>query len=215
MIFENRVDAGKKLTEKLLEYKKQNPIVLALPRGGVPIGFEIAKRLKAPLDVLVVRKLGAPFNPEFGIGAIAPGDIRILDQTAIEHLGMSQDQVDQIEREEREELNRRIKKYRGSDSMPDIKDKTVILVDDGLATGVTARAAIKAVLGQHPKKLIVAIPVCALDSATGIRSIVRPMQDEVICLSTLYDFSAVGLCYKHFDQVGDAEVINLLKQSKK
>lgn len=215
MIYQDRVDAGKKLAERLIEYKNQNPIVLALPRGGVPIGYEIAKRLNAPLDVLVVRKLGAPSNPEFGIGAIAPGNVRVLDQTAIENLGISEADIKQVENKERAELNRRIKKYRGLYSIPDIKDKTVILVDDGLATGVTARAAVKAVLEQHPDRLIVAMPVCALDAVEGIRLIIRPMKDNIICLYTPYDFAAVGLWYQNFSQVSDEEIIKLLQKSKK
>lgn len=214
MLFEDRVDAGRKLAEKLILYKDQKSIVLALPRGGVPIGYEIAKILNVPLDVLVVRKLGAPFNPEFGIGAIAPG-VKILDQTTIEHLGISEGEIKQIEKSERKELNRRLKEYRGFDFLPDINGKTVILVDDGLATGVTARAAIKSVLLEIPRKLIVAIPVCSIDAIEGIRSIVRPLKDEVICLTTPFDFSAVGHWYKSFDEVSDLEVVNLLKRSQK
>lgn len=214
MLFTNRVDAGKKLAEKLVGLKPQNLVVLALPRGGVPIGYEIAKKLNAPLDVLVVRKLGAPLNPEFGIGAIAPENVKVLDQTAIEYLGISQHDIKKIENKERKELNRRIKEYRGTVSLPDIKDKTVILVDDGLATGVTARAAIKAILKQDPQKLVIAIPVCAFDALEGIRSLVRPLIDEVICLSAPYDLSAVGFWYKSFDQVSDLEVVNLLRNNK-
>ena len=209
MVFKDRTDAGCKLAEKLVEYRDQNPIVLALPRGGVPIGYEISKRLNAPLDVLVVRKLGAPLHPEFGIGAIAPG-VKILDKEVIENLGISEDDIARIEKKEREELNRRIKEYRGSATVLDIKNKTVILVDDGLATGVTAKAAIKAILNQHPQKLIVAMPVCASDAIEGIRSLVRPLKDKVIYLSTPHDFSSVGIWYETFDQVSDLEVINLL-----
>lgn len=214
MLFKDRVDAGKKLAEKLIGLKPQNLIVLALPRGGVPIGYEIAKKLNAPLDVLVVRKLGLPLNPEFGIGAIAPENVKVLDQTAIEYLGISQHEIKKIENKEKKELNRRIKEYRGMDPLPYVKGKTVILVDDGLATGVSARVAIKSVLKQKPQKLIIAIPVCAFDALEGIRSLVRPLKDEVICLSAPYDFSAVGFWYKSFSQVSDLEVVNMLRNNK-
>lgn len=212
MLFKDRNDAGKKLAKKLSKFKEQNLIVLSLPRGGVPIGWQIAKKLHAPLDVLVVRKLGAPSNPEFGIGAIADG-VRVLDEIAVKNLKLSRQDINNIESKERVELNRRIKEYRGSDSAINVKDKTVILVDDGLATGVTARAAVLAILQKKPQKLIVAMPVCALDSVEGIRSLLRPMKDQLICLSTPDDFSAVGLWYKNFSQVSDLEVIDLLKQS--
>lgn len=213
MLFDDRVDAGRKLADKLTELKSQNPVVLALPRGGVPIGYEIARALDAPLDVLVVRKLGAPMNPEYGIGAIAPGNITVLDEAAVSDLGLSRDDLKKIELKEREELNRRLKEYRGTDSMPDLKDRVVVLVDDGLATGVTARAAIKAVLEQNPKRLIVAMPVCALDALEGIRQVLRPLKDEALCLTTPYDLSSVASWYKSFDQVSDQEVVRLLRQS--
>jgi putative phosphoribosyl transferase len=214
MIFDDRTDAGKKLAEKLRD-RGGDLIVLALPRGGVPVGFEIAKRLDTPLDVLVVRKLGAPHNPEFGIGAIAAGNVKILDQAAIEYLGITPEEIKDIEQKEQIELDRRIKEYRGLSSPADIKDKTVILVDDGLATGITIRAAIKAVLQQRPARLIVTLPVCPLDGVQGVRSILRPMKDDFICLSTPYDFSAVGYWYKSFDAVSDLEVVDLLEKSKR
>lgn len=210
MIFRDRIDAGQKLAQKLEVYKKENPVVLALPRGGVPIGFEIAKKLNAPLDVLVARKLGAPLNPEFGIGAIAEGSTEVLDQEIIDYLGLTKEEISQVEKVEQKELARRVKKYRGKSSLPKVTGKTVILVDDGLATGVTAKAAIKAILKRNPKKLIVAIPVCAADATDSLRSLVRPFVDEVVCLATPLDFAAVGLWYQNFGQVSDEEVINYL-----
>jgi putative phosphoribosyl transferase len=214
-MFEDRSEAGRKLAEKLSGQNLQNSIVImAIPRGGVPIGFEVARKLNVPLDVLVVRKLGAPFQPELGIGAIAPGNIRVLDQEIINDLDISQDEIEKIERKECQELERRIKVYRGTDSTADVNGKTVILVDDGLATGVSALAAIRAVLKQNPHHLIVAVPVCAGDVIARIRSAVRPGKDEVICLTTPKNLSAVGLWYKNFDQVSDQEVINLLRQSQ-
>ena len=214
MLFEDRVDAGKKLAKKLVKYASKNCLVLALPRGGVSVGFQVAKRLRVPLDVLVVRKLGAPSNPEFGIGAIASG-VKILDEEAIHNLGLSEDDITKIESKERAELNRRIREYRGTDLPLNVQGKTVILVDDGLATGITAKAAIEAVKKQDPQKLIVAMPVCALESMAGIRLMLRPRQDDLVCLSTPRDFSAVGLWYKTFNQVSDEEVVNLLRESQK
>lgn len=215
MIFQNRTAAGKKLAEKLLNFKASKPLVLALPRGGVPVGFEIAKRLKTPLDILAVRKLGAPGNSEFGIGAIAPGNIKILDEDSIEHLGITPSQIDKIAAVEKVELKRRLKLYRGSTSAPNLKDQTIILVDDGLATGVTARAAIQSVLLQNPKKLILAVPVCAHDTAESLLRMLRPTIDELLCLSLPYELRSVGAWYKDFSAVSDDEVIDLLKASRK
>lgn len=212
MIFQNRTTAGKMLAEKLLNFKASKPLVLALPRGGVPVGFEIAKRLKTPLDILAVRKLGAPSNSEFGIGAIAPGNIKILDEDSIKHLGITPSQIDKIAAMEKVELKRRLKLYRGSTSAPKLKGQTIILVDDGLATGVTARAAIKSVLLQKPKKLILAVPVCAYDTAESLRSLLRPTTDELVCLSLPHELRSVGAWYMDFSEVTDREVIGLLKK---
>lgn len=213
VLFVDRFDAGRKLAEKLGWLKVQDVIVLALPRGGVPVGYEIAKRLGAPLDVLVVRKLGAPKNSEFGIGAIAPENVRVLDETAIKALGVSAKEIEKVESAERNELGRRLRLYRGKASSPDLSVKTVILVDDGLATGVTAEAAIKYVLKYNPEKLVIAIPVCALDSVHRIQDMLRA-KDETVCLSTPHDFGAVGLWYRDFGQVTDEEVVSLLQENK-
>ena len=210
-MFRNRKDAGEQLAAKLAPYAAEDPIVLALPRGGVPIGYEIAKALDARLDVLVVRKLGAPFNPEFGIGAIAPGGVRVLDEAVITYLGLSTGDIERIERQERAELNRRVREYRSEGELPNIEGETVILVDDGLATGVTARAAVQAILQNNPRRLVVAIPVCALDSVHGLRAIMRDGVDEVVCLTASNDVAAIGFWYEDFSQVSDAEVINMLK----
>lgn len=214
MLFEDRKDAGQKLADELGKYRGKNTLVLALPRGGVPVGYEISRALGAPLDVLVVRKLGAPGNPEFGIGAIAPEGVRVLDADTIKRLGISGEELEKIESEEREELGRRVKEYRGTEKFPDLEGKTVILVDDGLATGVTARAAIKYILGKRAEKLVVAMPVCALDSVEAIHSIVRE-GDEVVCISTPFDFSALGLWYRNFEQVSDKQVVGLLRGTRK
>lgn len=214
-MYRDRSEAGKKLAARLLKYQGQNPLILVLPRGGVPVGFEIAKRLNAPLDVLVVRKLGAPAQPEYGIGAIAPGKVRILDQAAIESLGITDQEIGKIEKKEERELERRIRNYRGTNTIPNFNNKTIILVDDGSATGITAKSAIKSILKQHPLKLIIALPVCAQGAALEIRSGVRPMKDEVICLFVPEEFRAVGLWYQDFTQVSDEEVVKLLNEAKK
>ncbi len=214
MLFKDRIDAGARLADNLSEYRSQNPLVLALPRGGVPVGFQIAKALHLRLDVLVVRKLGSPGNPEFGIGAIAQEGIEILDKDAISYLGISNVEIEKVEDTERKELTRRVEKYRGNSSFPKLEDETVILVDDGIATGVTMMAAIMAVLHEAPIKLIVAVPVCSRKTMITVRAIIRPF-DEIVSLLTPDEFSTVGEWYKSFPQVTDEEVIQMLHQAKK
>ena len=141
-IFKNRTEAGKKLAEKLLPYKKENPLVLAMPRGGVPVGYEVATALGSPLDTIVARKIGAPFHPEFGVGAIAPGDVIILDEASIKAHDIKREELEAVIVREREEMGRRIAKYRSGEYVRGKKADTIIIVDDGLATGVSARAAI-------------------------------------------------------------------------
>lgn len=215
MIFPDRSQAGRRLAHSLQHYADDEGIVLALPRGGVPIGLEVAKALKFALDVLVVRKLGAPFNPEFGIGAIAPEGVRILDDAVIQSLRLHKDDIASIEKKERAELGRRVHVYRGNNSFPEVRDKTVIVVDDGAATGVTARAAVKAVLEKKPRKLIIAFPVCSSDAIEGLQLLIRRRVDKVMCLTTPWELGAVGAWYDNFNPVSDEEVIRLLKQAKK
>jgi len=203
MIFENRADAGRKLAEKLSGYKTENSVIFALPRGGIPVGREIAKKLKSPLKILVVRKLGAPLNPEFAIGAIAPGKIRILDQETIDYLKISAEEIAEIEGKERQELKRRVKKYHSRNCLQNIKNKTVILVDDGIATGMTMKAAVTAVLVKNPKKLIITVPVCAREAAEELKN----LADGFVCLSTPENFSAVGEWYQNFPQLTDEETM--------
>ncbi|MBI4363653.1 MAG: phosphoribosyltransferase [Candidatus Doudnabacteria bacterium] len=208
--FKDRNDAGKQLAKKLLQYKGKDCIVLALPRGGVIIGYFVAQILKCSLDVVVARKLGAPFNPEFGVGAIAPGGVTVLDQASIRALGIRQEDLGRVVIDETAEMKRRIKLYRGSRPPLDLKNKIAILVDDGLATGVTARAAIDFIKAQKPKKLILAVPVAAADTASQMRELV----DEFVCLLTPVDFMAVGLWYESFEQVTDEEVVKIMKEYK-
>jgi putative phosphoribosyl transferase len=214
LLFRDRHDAGRQLVEHLMRYKDENPVVLALPRGGVAVGYEIARALGAPLDVIVARKIGAPFQPEFGIGAIAPGGVRVIDERSVRALGISPDELEEITARESEEMTRRIQEYRGLDasgSMPDVRDRTVILVDDGLATGVTARAAIMAIKQERPRRLVLAMPVCAPQTAEALRAEVN----EVVCLALPEDFRAVGLWYENFEQLTDEQVIELLRRARR
>ncbi|MEW5803794.1 MAG: phosphoribosyltransferase [bacterium] len=209
MLFKDRVDAGQKLAQHLVQYRDERPLILALPRGGVVVGFEVASVLRAPLDVIIARKLGAPGMPEFGIGAIAPGGVLILDEHATRMLGISMEEIDSVVTREKEEMNRRINRYRGGRPMPEVQNRTVILVDDGIATGVTARAAIRTIRQQNPRKLILAVPVCAPDTARLLRSEV----DDFICIEMPPDFRAISLWYERFQQTSDEEVISLLNSS--
>ncbi|MCL4398088.1 phosphoribosyltransferase [Patescibacteria group bacterium] len=213
-MFEDRQDAGQKLAKKLAELDLKDPLIIALPRGGVPVGFEVAKQMRAPLEVLIVRKLGVPGNPEFGFGALASDGTLIVDQNIIDQLDLTGEEIKFVLSREMAELARRQKLYQLPDHSPAVAGREVVLVDDGLATGVSMRAAVQAVLKQNPQKLVVAIPVCSLDATTGIRSQLRP-QDEIICLATPLDFSAVGMWYQHFPQTTDEEVINLLNLARK
>ena len=207
--FADRRDAGRKLAARLDKYAGDNPIVLALPRGGVPVGYEIAKALHAPLDVFVVRKLGAPQQPELGIGAIAPGGLLILDADLVRDLGIPEEVINRIVSNETAEMERRLHRFRGDRPLPDLKDRTVLLVDDGLATGVTAYAAIKALRQVGPRQIVLAIPVCATQTA----HMIAPQVSEIVCLMTPPEFLAVGLWYANFEQTSDEEVIELLEQA--
>jgi len=209
MLFRDRTDAGRRLAQYLGHYQDKNPLILAMPRGGVVVGFEIATSLKASLDVIVARKIGAPGMPEYGIGAVAPGGVLILDEDSIRLLEIPKEEIDLIIEREREEMERRIRRYRQGRPMPKVQGQTVILVDDGIATGVTARAAIKAIQKQEPKWLALAVPVCAPDTARLLKAEVN----DFICLATPADFRAISLWYDNFQQVSDEEVVNLLHRS--
>lgn len=210
MVFEDRFDAGRKLVECLKDYKGSNSVVLALPRGGVPVGFEIAKRLHLSLEVIVVRKIGSPQNKELGLGAIAEGGVQILDGANLDLMGQALPGLHSEIRNEKEELIRRVNLYRKGNSLGSLEEKTVILVDDGLATGVTAQAAIAAVKRLEPEKIIFALPVCSPEAAFLLRGSV----DDLICLAQPLGFESVGRWYKDFSQVSDEEVINLLERAK-
>jgi putative phosphoribosyl transferase len=208
--FEDREDAGRRLAERLERYRDERPVVFALPRGGVPVGFEVSRTLGAPLDVFVARKLGAPGQPEFGIGAVAPGGVRVLNGNIVERLGIPYDYLEAVTRKEMAEVERRLRHFRGDRPEPDVRDRTVILVDDGLATGVTARAAVEALRRLGPRRLILAAPVCAAQTS----GLLGPEVDELVCLEAPSDLGAIGFWYRDFSQTSDEEVIELLEKAR-
>jgi putative phosphoribosyl transferase len=208
--FEDRRDAGRQLAEKLSRFKDEQTVVFALPRGGVPVGYEISRALEAPLDVFISRKLGAPGQPEFGIGAVAVGGVRILNQDVVRRLGIPDDYVEQITAQEIAEVGRRLRYFRGERPEPEVGGRTAILVDDGLATGVTARAAVQALRMRKPRSLILAAPVCAAQTAALFKTVV----DELICLESPSDLGAIGFWYRNFEQTSDEEVVELLERAR-
>ncbi len=208
--FADRRDGGRQLADQLLVMAKEKPIVIGLPRGGIPVAEEIAMALQAPLEALAVRKLGAPHNPEYGIGAIAEDGTRVFDEEALAVLGISGAVLEEIVGRETAELRRRTEAYRGQRQFPPLEDRTVIVVDDGVATGVTDTAALRAVRRRRPRKLILAVPVCAPDSAIRLRR----EADEMICLVEPQLLYGVGQWYADFAQVSDAEVVAALERSQ-
>lgn len=207
MRFKNRVDAGRQLADRLAEYAhRSDVIILALPRGGVPVAFEVASKLSVPLDVFLVRKLGVPGHAELAMGAIAAGGVEVLNEDLIRDIGIPQALVQQVAVRERLELERRDVLFRGTRQPPNVRDRTVIVIDDGLATGSTMQAAILALRQQAPARIVVAVPVGARDTCDALGR----LADAVVCLSTPEDFRAVGLWYEEFDQTSDEEVARLL-----
>lgn len=212
MRFHDRRHAGEDLAERLLVWASDgdilDPVVLALPRGGVPVAAVVARALGAPLDVLVVRKIGVPGHPETGIGAVAGDDEPMFDQRSLDMLGLTEADLARDVTRERAEVRRREQQYRQGRPAPAVRSKTVILIDDGLATGVTARAALRHLHRHAPARLILAVPVGAPDSVASLRT----EADDVICLYQPSAFYAVGQWYDDFDQVGDDEVIDTLSR---
>jgi len=208
MRFKDRRDAGRQLAERLKEYTgRSDVVVLALPRGGVPVAYEVAHRLRVPLDIFLVRKLGVPGHPELAMGAIAEGGVEVLSDDLIRDLGVPTALVRQVAAREKLELDRRDRQYRGGRSLAPVRDRVVILIDDGLATGSTMQAAVTALGQLSPSRIIVAVPVGARDTCARLQQ----FADEVVCLDTPEPFQAVGLWYEHFDQTTDEEVHRLLE----
>jgi len=211
MIFLNRVDAGRKLAKKLAGFaNRADVLVLGIPRGGVPVAFQVADELGVPLDVFVVRKLGVPAHEELAFGAIASGGIRIVDAQIVESMGISDLDIESIAAKEREELNRRDRVYRGSRPPLNLKGKTVILVDDGIATGASTLAAIAALKELKPARIVLAAPIAPASTYRRLRREV----DDLICLDTPDSFYAIGEFYEDFSQVSDEEVTKLLRLSR-
>jgi putative phosphoribosyl transferase len=209
--FKDRAQAGQLLGKKLMQYAgRSDVIVLGLPRGGVPVAHEIAKCLHAPLDVLVVRKLGVPGWEELAMGAIASGGIRVLNEGVIRNSSIPGEIIERAFARELEELHRRELCFRGHAGAPDVEGKVVILVDDGIATGSTARAAVEALRQQHPQKIVLAVPAASTDAA----ELLGPMVDEFIALLLPENFRAVGQYYDDFSQTTDAEVAALLAAAR-
>ncbi|NUR89798.1 MAG: phosphoribosyltransferase [Nonomuraea sp.] len=203
-LFADRAEAGELLAERLTETR--DPVVLALPRGGVEVAVPVVRRVGGVLDVLVTRKIGCPSMPELGVGAIAEGGEPVFDLTLLDRLGLTRESVADVVERERHELARRVEAYRGDRPLPSLEGREVIVVDDGLATGVTARAALRAVNAAGPARVTLAVPVGAPDTVAAMRQ----EADEVVVLMTPLDFRAVGQWYAHFDQLTDEDVLDLL-----
>jgi predicted phosphoribosyltransferase len=209
-VFRDRAEAGRVLAEQLAAYAdRPDVIVLALPRGGVPVGYEVAQALHAPLDVFLVRKLGVPGHEELAMGAVATGGVRVLNEQVLRALHIPEQVIDAVARWELEELARRERLYRGDRPPPDVHGRTVILVDDGLATGSTMLAAVRALRQQQPARIVVAVPIASSDTCELLRDEV----DDVICAATPDPFYAVGLWYENFEQLTDEEVRELLARA--
>jgi putative phosphoribosyl transferase len=211
MLFRDRAEAGRYVATLLKEYaNRPDVLVLALPRGGVPVAYEVARALNAVMDVFLVRKLGAPGHEELAIGAIATGGVRILNREAVIALAITDAQVESISAREQLELERRERDYRDTRPTADVHGRTLILVDDGLATGSTVRAAVKALRPQGPTRIVVAVPIGTPETCDELRSEV----DDVVCASTPEPFYAVGLWYHDFSPTTDDEVRDLLERSR-
>ncbi|MBD2678065.1 MULTISPECIES: phosphoribosyltransferase [Nostoc] len=207
MLFKDRRFAGQLLAKELAAYaNRSDVVVLGLPRGGVPVAFEVAKALNAPLDILVVRKLGVPDQEELAMGAIAPGGVRILNKHIINVVNISDEVIARVAVQEERELERREQLYRGNRPFPDLRGRTVILVDDGLATGATMWAAVVAVRKQQPAAIVIAVPVAAPETCEQL----EPEVDQIACVSKPSPFYSVGLWYENFPQTTDQEVRELL-----
>lgn len=209
--FRNRQDAGRLLSMELAAYAdRPDVLVLALPRGGVPVGFEVAEALRVPLDVFIVRKLGVPGQPEYAMGAIATGGVRVLNDSVVRMLDIDSADIEAITLQEQDELARRELLYRDGRPAPEVGNHTLLVVDDGLATGSTMRAAVQALRALRPTRIVVAVPTASAETCEQMRS----EADEVVCLQTPEPFRAVGLWYEDFSQTSDDEVRALLARAR-
>lgn len=210
MLFKDRTAAGQFLAGQLASYaNRPEVIVLGLPRGGVPVAFEVAKALNANFDVFLVRKLGVPGQEELAMGAIASGGVRVLNQAVVRSLRISTQTIDKVTHKEQQELARREQLYRDGQPEPTLENRTVILVDDGLATGATMRAAVMALREQHPAQIVVAVPISAPETCDQLKETV----DDILCAMTPQPFQSVGVWYENFSQTTDQEVRRLLNQA--
>lgn len=210
LVFKNRVHAGQLLAEVLMKHaNREDVIVLGLPRGGVPVAYEVARKLHAPLDVLVVRKLGVPGYEELAMGAIASGGVQVVDHDMMRALGIPRAALEAEAAAQMKELNRREMAYRGHTGAPEVAGRTIILIDDGIATGSTIRAAVLALQQQHPKEIIIAAPVAAPDTCEAL----DPLVDDLVVLTTPEDFGGVSRWYDDFSQTTDEEVRQVLARA--
>ncbi|HVX77489.1 MAG TPA: phosphoribosyltransferase [Bradyrhizobium sp.] len=210
MFFEDRIDAGRQLAKALLRYQGRHPVILALPRGGVVVAAEVATALHAPLDLLLVRKIGLPDQPELAMGAVVDGEAPTIvrNDEVIELSGISAQQFEAVCAQERTEIERRRKRYLGDRLRSEVKGKVAIIIDDGIATGATTLAAIRAVRKREPSEVVLAVPVAPLDIIKKL----HPEVDAIVCLDSPQDFAAVGYFYRDFGQVSDDDVIAILKR---
>lgn len=209
-IFKDRRDAGRKLAQKLSAYaNRSDVIVLALPRGGVPVAYEVALALNAPLDIFTVRKLGLPGHEELAMGAIASGGARVINQDVVRTFSIPQGVVEAVAKQELKELERRERAFRGDREMREIHDRTAILIDDGLATGASMQAALMGLRARDPARIVVAVPTAPLETCEAF----QPLVDEMICATTPEPFYGVGQWYEDFSQVTDEQVQTLLEQA--
>ena len=208
MPFTDRIDAGRRLAQALSGYKSEKPIVLALPRGGVPVAAEIASALDAPLDLILVRKIGVPFQPELAMGAVVGGaaPVTVRNEDVIKLAGISEQDFAAVRDEQLKEIERRRKAYLGDRPHPELAGRVVIVVDDGIATGATTRAALQAMRLRKPRKLVLAVPVAPTETLQKLRG----EADEIVCLEDYEEFGAIGFFYADFRQTSDTEVIDLL-----
>jgi predicted phosphoribosyltransferase len=208
--FNDRIDAGKRLASALADFKSKDGIVLAIPRGGVVVGFEIAKALSLPLDVIIPRKIGAPDNPELAIGAMTEDGTIILDENLVTYLGVPKAYVKEESKRQKTEIERRLQMYRQNEPYPNLKGRDVLVVDDGIATGSTMKAALASVKNRGAKTVAVAVPVGPPSTIQELKK----QADKVVCLYTPEYFQAIGQFYEDFNQTSDDEVISLLKESR-